>query len=170
MTDAIDWAGGTRDPHAAWGISVAYLPFPSLDDALVLRHSSVVPTVRWVPEATGPAGALVDVQGQPVAGLAVTWPAGLQPAGLELQYLPQATTAVPVTVPLARVVPVLLGQVTAAAFARSPSSGAFVLPPGNRATAVIDWLSDGWPPGRYRFEVRADGVLHVVTFRLQSGV
>ena len=46
VTAGINWSDGTRDGHSAWGVAVAYLPFGQLDDALLLRRSAIVPSVR----------------------------------------------------------------------------------------------------------------------------
>jgi hypothetical protein len=50
-------------------------------------------------------------------------------------------------------------------------SGTYFLPPDAHATGVIDWLSQGWPPCRYEFDLqRGSGRELVVPFDLDSGV
>jgi hypothetical protein len=173
IIDGLDWAGGYEDPHHLWGIAIAYLPFGQLDDALLLRHSAIAPTVRWlkvdpVRDPLGPSsrGPLAGVQGQPVVALAVTWPSSVQPVSEQLEYLGPlaAGSATARPMPLDAAVPALVDL-----GAPGPVSGTFVLPSGTRARRVVDWLAAGWPAGRYRFDL---GLAHghwTVSFRLDSG-
>ncbi len=147
VTSGINWSGGTRDGHTTWGVAVAYLPFGQLDDALLLRRSAIVPSVRWIAvdprSASDGSRAAGDVPagvgGQPAVALAVSVPARLHPT-------------------------------SGRSAGREPVSGTFFLPSSARAHAVVDWLADGWPPGTYEFEVRAGGASYLLAFRLDSGV
>lgn len=173
IIDGLDWAGGYEDPHHVWGIAIAYLPFGQLDDALLLRHSVIAPTVRWLKvdplrDPLGPSsrGPLAGVQGQPVVALAVTWPASVQPVSEQLDYLGPVSSsrATARPMPLDASVPALvnLGQ-------PGPVSGTFILPSGTAAHRVVDWLADGWPAGAYRFDLGLADGHWTVSFRLDSG-
>jgi hypothetical protein len=94
VTSGINWSGGTSDAHSSWGVAVAYLPFGRLDDALLLRRSAIVPSVRWLAVDPRPAdgsgaggGVRADVGGQPAVALAVTWPSGVHVTSERLTYL-----------------------------------------------------------------------------------
>ncbi len=185
VTLGLNWSNGTQDEHAGWGISVAYLPFGQLDDALLMRRSAIVPSVSWLAvdpvhagaPTGGSGGAVAGVGGQPVVALAVTWPSGVKATGERLTYLgplpgvsrPRGS-AFPRPLSLAESVPVLLHRAAPGSAERDPASGTFVLPPETSARGVVDWLADGWIPGRYEFEVRAASVAYVVRFQLDSGV
>ena len=190
VTSGINWSGGTRDGHSTWGVAVAYLPFGQLDDALLLRRSAIVPSIRWLAvdprsASDGSRGAgdvPAGVGGQPAVALAVTWPTGVRVTSERLTYLgpvagasaapsgsaPLAPSPRPVS--LAESVPALLHLSAGRPAGREPVSGTFFLPPSARAHAVVDWLADGWPPGTYEFEVRAGAAHYLLAFRLDSGV
>jgi hypothetical protein len=197
VTSGINWSGGTRDGHTTWGVAVAYLPFGQLDDALLLRRSAIVPSVRWIAvdprSASDGSRAAGDVPagvgGQPAVALAVTWPTGVHVTSERLTYLgrlaavsaastgsarpsgsasPVAPSPRPIS--LAGSVPALLHLTAAGSAGREPVSGTFFLPSSARAHAIVDWLADGWPPGTYEFEVRAGGASYLLAFRLDSGV
>jgi hypothetical protein len=182
-------AGG-RDAHRNWGVAMAYLPLGQIDDALVLRHSGIAPSLRWVSTTPGtPPRAPLGAQGAPVVALAVTWPSDVTPLDVTLRFLGglpiHGSTPAPRTAPgrqvaLSAPVPFLLEVATprghdsldpATMTSWALISGAYFLPPDAHATGVIDWLSQGWPPGRYEFDLqRGSGRELVVPFDLDSGV
>jgi hypothetical protein len=182
-------AAGSRDGHNGWGVSMAYLPLGQIDDALVLRRSGMAPSLRWVSTTPGVSPrAPLGAQGAPVVALAVTWPSGVTPLAVTLRFLGHPASQVPWPslaramghpVALSESLTRILGMATpgAGASLRAPAvadeldPGTYFLPPDAHATDIVDWLSQGWAPGRYEFDIElAAGRRLVVPFNLDSGV
>ncbi len=182
-------ATGERDRHQAWGVSMAYLPLGRIDDALVLHHSGVPPSLRWSPATPdAPPGKPLGAQGAPVVGLALTWPADVRPTKVSLRFVGSSdgarwpSLARPVGRPVALTASLSLILRMAFPGAREYLDstawvpwelvpGTYFLPPDAHAGDIVDWLSAGWRPGRYEYDVTlADGRAVVVPFELDSGV
>lgn len=182
-------ATGERDRHQAWGVSMAYLPLARIDDALVLRHSGIPPSLRWSPATPGiPPGKPLGAQGAPVVGLALTWPADVRPTKVSLHFVggsdgarwPSLARPLGRPVALTASLSLILRMASPGARQYLDSTawvpwelvpGTYFLPPGAHAGDIVDWLSAGWLPGRYEYDVTLPGGRTVVVpFELDSGV
>ncbi len=182
------------DPHAAWGVAVAYTPTLAIESAIWGGRSTVTPVVDWeaiaprsVSRSTttallrrGPAGPTLDHPGSTTIAVAVTWPSDIAPRGVSLRWLWPAAPSVPAAsivdsgpIPLSEPLPLLArlapsrvaGGGHTGAFPWERSSGTFFLAPGDPPSTVAGWIAHRWAPGQYAFVVTlADGTSRSLRF------
>jgi hypothetical protein len=175
---------GTTVGRASWGVAAAYVPLTQIVRADAIDRAWVTPVVTWHSlEPDGrKQGPILDRSQSATVALAVTWPAGLDPKTVRLEYVPRpapnpllARQVAPRLIPLdgalvAMVSPIPLEWQTIGG-AASPDwerrSGTFFLPPESIPTEPADWLTAAWPPGEYAFRIElADGRLARLPFIL----
>ncbi|MHB8672580.1 MAG: hypothetical protein ACYDAK_02750 [Candidatus Limnocylindrales bacterium] len=189
-------AMNSSDPHAAWGVAVAYTPTLAIESAVWGGRSTVTPVVDWeaiAPRSVGQpvttallrrgsAGPTLDHPGSTTIAVAVTWPSDIAPRSVTLRWLWPAAPGVPVPsivdsgpIPLSEPLPLLVrlapsrvsGGGQTAAFPWERSSGTFFLTPGDPPSTVAGWLAHSWAPGQYAFVVTlADGTSRSLRFVL----
>ncbi|MBF6606752.1 MAG: hypothetical protein IVW53_14545 [Chloroflexi bacterium] len=182
------------DPHAAWGVAVAYTPTLAIESAVWGGISTVTPVVDWeaiAPRSVGQpvttailrrgsAGPTLDHPGSTTIAVAVTWPSDIAPRGVSLRWLWPARTQVPAAsivdggpIPLREPLPLLVrlapsrvgGGGHTATFRWQRRSGTFFLAPGDPPSTVAGWLAHSWVPGQYAFVVTlADGTSRSLRF------
>lgn len=160
---------GTADPHAAWGVAVAYVSRTQFDNAASRRSPTVTPVVSWelIEPGRSAPGPTLDHPAVTSIAVAATWPAGIRPQAVRLFYVGPSDLGpfgrpIPSRVPahefdlgppLATLVQVAAGRSPAAAV----SSGAFYLASSTPPDDPAAWIGNGWPAGTYQFQVVVDG-------------
>ncbi len=157
---------GTSDPHAAWGVAVAYVSRPQIDNAIAGRSPTVTPVVSW--ELIDPGGGLgptLDHPGTVSVAIAATWPSGTRPLAVRAFFTPynagiatgpEPRPAAGIEVGLDGPLSSLLG--TAASPEAGPTSGSFFLPPAKVASGgPASWIGHGWAAGDYVLDVELEG-------------
>lgn len=188
---------GTTDPHAAWGIAVAYAPSANVILAVGGRLQTFTPVVDWALQGDaqpGPsvgarrvpagAGPIMDHPQTVTIAVAVTWPPMPRPRGLRLLRLGTIVSGAAILplptaepVPLAEPLPLLVLMVPPGPDSFDPvpsldwelTSGTFFLPSQGPPAEIGGWLAGGWSPGAYAFEVtQADGTTRTLPFVLRG--
>ena len=155
---------GISDPHAAWGVAVAYVPSTFFANAAARGSSVVTPVVSW--ELIEPGGRTaaptLDHPRSTSVAVGATWPVGTRPVAIRLISFGPSARPSPNPAAVHRVV---LGATLAArlqtASGERPgvglTSGAFFLPSPTPSDSASDWLGHGWPAGTYGFEIDLEG-------------
>lgn len=157
---------GSSDPHAAWGVAVAYVSRTQFDNATAAGSSTVTPVVSW--ELIDPGGGLgptLDHPGTVSVAIAATWPSGTRPLAVRASFTPynagiatgpEPRPAAGTEVGLGEPLSSLLG--TAAGPGIGPTSGSFFLPPVKVAPDdPASWVGHGWAAGDYVLTVELEG-------------
>jgi hypothetical protein len=157
---------GSSDPHAAWGVAVAYMSRTQIDDATAGGSSTVTPVVSW--ELIDPGGGLgptLDHPGTVSVAIAATWPSGTRPLAVRASFTPynagiatgpEPRPAAGTEVGLGEPLSSLLG--TAASPGPGPTSGSFFLPPVKVVPGdPASWVGHGWAAGDYVLTVELQG-------------
>ena len=77
---------GISDPHAAWGVAVAYVSRTQIDNAIAGRSPTVTPVVSWelIEPDRSPPGPRLDHATVTSVAIAATWPLGTRPVAIRL--------------------------------------------------------------------------------------
>ena len=164
---------GSTDPHAAWGVAVAYVSRTQFVNAAAGRSPTITPVVSWqLIEmrflASGPLldqPPVLDHPGVTSIAIAATWPAEARPIAIRLFYVgppgsqptgrpaPSATSEIKLGKSVATRLAIAGGGTPGAGAA----SGDFYFAPTTLATDPAGWVANGWPVGTYTFQVYVDG-------------
>ncbi len=175
---------GSRVRHDGWGVATASVLRAAIEPANGETGSAITPVATWTtirPGSPLPGPAIAGADHVTIA-LAVTWPSGVAPRRVRLEYLgPTAGTSATFgprerrAIPLSVALPGLVAPVPAgwrgspgsAASAWDRTSGAFFLSPAALADDPIDWSAGGWSGGAYAFQIETDdGSIVRLPFRL----
>jgi hypothetical protein len=171
---------GTADPHAAWGIAVAYAPTGNIALAVAGRRPTITPVVDWeAQQGRAVPDPIMDHPRTVTIAVAVTWPHMPPPRAVRLVQTGMiastggAVTRLPAAqpIPLSEPLPLLvrLAVGPAPGIDWELISGTFYLPSEGPPTDVRGWLTGGWHPGAYAFVVtQSDGSTRSLSFVLRG--
>ena len=156
----------SSDPHAAWGVAVAYVSGTQIVNAMVGRSPTVTPVVSW--ELIDPGGGLgptLDHPGTTSIAIAATWPVAIRPMAIRLFFTPYNVgistgpdPRPPAGSELRLGVPLSVRLGAAPSPGAGPTSGAFFLPPGpGLPHDPASWTGHGWAAGDYVLAVELGG-------------
>jgi hypothetical protein len=177
---------GTRDPHAAWGIAVGYVPRNQLDNATARGSVTVTPVVDWerIEPGVPQPGPTLDHPDVVSVAIAATWPAAISPVALRVLHrglarpaasgrpagTPSAEREIPLGVSLPVQVRLAAGQGVEGVDS-ALRSGSFFPPvfvaPAALSSGPSDWIGNGWPTGAYVVEIELpDGTRVTLPFTI----
>jgi hypothetical protein len=170
---------GRFDPHAAWGVSVAYVSRTKFDDATRRGSPTVTPDVNWksIEPGTLLPGPMLDHPDVTSVAFAATWPAGTRPLTIWVVSYgpprpnpstgPSRTTEPGQKVTLQRPIAAWLRVEAGQSAGSGLTSGAFFMPSPAPPGTAAEWPGHGWPAELYAFEIELEGgALVTLPFRI----
>ncbi len=175
---------GSRVRRDGWGVATAAVLRDAIERSSREPGSAITPVATWTTIRPGsrPPGPAIAGADHVTVALAVTWPSGIAPRRVRLEYLGPADGSSATfgprerrTIPLSVALPGLVAPVPAgwrglpgsAASAWERKSGTFFLSPTALAGDPVDWSAGGWTGGAYAFQIETDdGSIVRLPFRL----